>query len=165
MSAIFSIVFAVFSSVLAVLLNLLAVFFAPASLVAHAHNLDTLLVRFNHNDPKSNKSSTHHIGSFSADSCCPSSSKYLYDKISLPSFVPNRLMSILRLSNGLVTHLNTADAFANAEVGALAIICNGLAVLSGSTFTPFSSSDMFSPAHRNLSQSDLFWSSRYLFNV
>lgn len=148
-----------------ILFNLFDVFFAHTSLDPSHITLVVLLLRFNHNEPKSNKSSIHHTGSCSVDSLIHSSVRYLYVRISLPSFVHNKLMSIFILSNGLVTHLITAEALANAEIGAFANACVTLVRLPGSTFTPFSSSVIFRFAHRNLSQNDLFCSSRYFLRV
>ena len=78
---------------------------------------------FSPSDQKSNRSSNQPTGSFSIDSFLPSWSRYLYARISLPSFVPINLTNIANVSTGFVAHLITADAFDNAEPGTFANIC------------------------------------------
>lgn len=79
-----------------------------------------LLDRFSPNAPRSKRSRIQPTGSFSIESFLHSSSRYLYANKSLPSFVQKSCISIFILSNGFVTHLTTAEAFAIAEAGAFA---------------------------------------------
>lgn len=115
-----------FPKLLASLVVLFAHSVAPASLCAVPTVLNTLLDTLPPNAQKSNRSSTHHTGSFSIASFLPSSFRYLYASRSLPSFVHMSFASIARLSNGFVLPLITAVAFANADDGTFAIVSAGL---------------------------------------
>ncbi len=115
-----------FPNLLAIFAVLFALSVAPANLSAMDTVLIVLLERFVPNAQKSKRSSTHHTGSFSIASFLPSSSRYLYARRSLPSFVPISLASMAKLSATFVTHLTTAVAFARADPGAFAIVSAGL---------------------------------------
>lgn len=138
----FSIVSAVFSRLVHRLLNVFHLSVAPNSLDPAHTTLVVLPATFNHNEPRSNMSSTHPTGSFSKLSALHSSDRYLSANIPLPSSVANRFHSILRLSSGFVLHLITAVALPNADAGIFAIVSNGLGLaFNGSArLLPFSSS-------------------------